>query len=350
MRDIYKKIGSYSPMADSVLFNAELSGNEKILYQLIQKLSDNDKNYCYCSRAKLAEYMGISPRTIDRLLNALRAGGYITKEYGVSWRGRREIRLSIPEKIGVVMSAETPASLPAAPETITVAELPAEVPAIAEQAAAALAAPVDKSVHYTLTDLSTYSGHGCQRIVDTGVNRLINNINISKDQEKENLCEEVKNKEKNKKTDKERLDFHTWFTRIQAVWNEELPEKRYNGNSMSLIYTALRDLLTICERFNDTEQVIAAIKRYKAYHAAPIERRVYGKRHEYSGFISFLEFGLEIFISETILDELLKDTAASTGKTLKGRNGKTFEERQKEREKFFAEMDALAGKKSKEVA
>jgi hypothetical protein len=164
------------------------------------------------------------------------------------------------------------------------------------------------------------------------------------------LCEEVKNKEKNKKTDKERLDFHTWFTRIQAVWNDELPEKRYNGNSMSLIYTALRDLLTICERFNDTGQVIAAIERYKAYRAAPIERRVYGKRHEYSGFISFLEFGLEIFISETILDELLKDTAASTGKTLKGRNGKTFEERQKEREKFFAEMEALAGKKSKEVA
>jgi hypothetical protein len=337
-------------MADSVLFNAELSGNEKVLYQLIQKLSDNDKNYCYCTRAKLAEYMGISTRTLDRLINALRAGGYITKDYGVSGRGRREIRLSIPEKIGVVMSAETPASLPDAPEIITVEELPAGVPAITGQASAEPAAPVDKSGDYPLTNMATDSGHPCQRIVDAGGDRLINNINISKDQEKENLCKEAKNKEKNKETDKERLDFHTWFTRIQAIWNEELPEKRYNGNSMSLIYTTLRDLLTICERFNDTGQVIAAIERYKAYRAAPIERRVYGKRHEYSGFISFLEFGLEIFISETVLDELLKDTAASTGKTPKGRNGKTFEERQKEREKFFAEMEALAGKKSKEVA
>jgi DNA-binding MarR family transcriptional regulator len=299
MTNIYERIGAYSPQPKAVLFNSEMKGSELKLYQLILELSDNSKGYCYCVRERLAGFMGMSTRNLDRIIKRLIDAGYIKKERGVSGSGRCEIRL---------------ACLPIAAEERAAADKNVQGTWTETSRVPRQKCPgyLDKNVQLVQVPRTMYQELRYQDHVCTGAEVFEKKEEaVGADMEKqstgfdavekdESVCDNACSSASEPKT-----DFHAWFAASMAAWNAQIPDKRYTGNSLQLTHSTLRDLLTICTRFPDPDLVTAAVGRYARYRAAPPGRRKYGKRHEYSGMVSFLEFGLEIFSAENVLADLL---------------------------------------------
>lgn len=74
-----------------------LSGTELLLYALIHSFTKGKDGLCYSSRAKLADIVGVSERTVFRMINSLKEKGCIEifSEDGV--KGIRALRTE-PEK------------------------------------------------------------------------------------------------------------------------------------------------------------------------------------------------------------------------------------------------------------
>lgn len=70
------RIGYFTVIPATVLFNNSLKPNEKLLYALITALS-NKEGYCYASNKYLGEKLGVDPKTITSWLADLRKFNYI---------------------------------------------------------------------------------------------------------------------------------------------------------------------------------------------------------------------------------------------------------------------------------
>lgn len=70
--------GFYSIITHDVLYDENLTSNEKLLYATITGLT-KQKGYCYASNDYLAEKMNTSKRSISRWLNNLEKKGYINR-------------------------------------------------------------------------------------------------------------------------------------------------------------------------------------------------------------------------------------------------------------------------------
>lgn len=65
------RVGYYSIILATILFNQELKANAKLLYALLTALS-NKEGYCFASNKYLGEKLGVNPHTILHLLSDLR--------------------------------------------------------------------------------------------------------------------------------------------------------------------------------------------------------------------------------------------------------------------------------------
>ena len=70
------KIGYYSVLPSSILFNKKLKANEKLLYAVITSLS-NKEGYCYASNKYLADLLEVQPHTISIWISELREMGFL---------------------------------------------------------------------------------------------------------------------------------------------------------------------------------------------------------------------------------------------------------------------------------
>ena len=70
------KIGYYSIIPATVLFNADLKQNEKLLYAIITILS-NKEGYCFASNAYLANLLDAKPHTISKWVSHLKEFGFL---------------------------------------------------------------------------------------------------------------------------------------------------------------------------------------------------------------------------------------------------------------------------------
>lgn len=79
MENDINRIGYYSVIPATILFNKELKPNEKLLYALITSLS-NKEGYCYASNKYLASHFDVDPVTISKWLTNLRRHNFIYVE------------------------------------------------------------------------------------------------------------------------------------------------------------------------------------------------------------------------------------------------------------------------------
>lgn len=70
------KIGYYSIIPSTVLFNKELKANEKLLYAVITVLA-NKEGYCFASNAYLGELLNSKPHTISKWVSHLKELGFV---------------------------------------------------------------------------------------------------------------------------------------------------------------------------------------------------------------------------------------------------------------------------------
>ena len=68
MKENQEKVGYYSVIPATVLYNKELKANEKLLYAIITSLACKE-GYCFASNKYLAEKLDINPKTISDLKN-----------------------------------------------------------------------------------------------------------------------------------------------------------------------------------------------------------------------------------------------------------------------------------------
>lgn len=74
-----QKIGYYSIIPATILYNKELKANEKILYAIITSLA-NKEGYCYASNRYIAEKLGVGTNTVSGWITDLRRRGFIQLE------------------------------------------------------------------------------------------------------------------------------------------------------------------------------------------------------------------------------------------------------------------------------
>jgi len=79
VNDENQRIGYFSVIPATVLFNKELKPNEKLLYALITSLS-NKEGYCYASNKYLGKFFEVDPVTVSRWLTNLRRNHFIFVE------------------------------------------------------------------------------------------------------------------------------------------------------------------------------------------------------------------------------------------------------------------------------
>ena len=77
--DENQKIGYYSIIPTTILFNEKLKPNVKLLYAVITSLT-NKEGYCYASNGYLGEKFNVNPKTISNWLKELRKYNYIVVE------------------------------------------------------------------------------------------------------------------------------------------------------------------------------------------------------------------------------------------------------------------------------
>lgn len=71
-----QRIGYYSVIPATILFNEKLKPNEKLLYAIITSLS-NKEGYCYASNKYLGEKLGVDHVTVSRWITDLRRNNYV---------------------------------------------------------------------------------------------------------------------------------------------------------------------------------------------------------------------------------------------------------------------------------
>ena len=74
-----EKIGYYSVIPATVLYNKELKANEKLLYAIITSLACKE-GYCFASNKYLAEKLDVNPKTVSSWISDLRDKGFIMLE------------------------------------------------------------------------------------------------------------------------------------------------------------------------------------------------------------------------------------------------------------------------------
>ena len=79
MNENQEKVGYYSVIPATVLYNKELKANEKLLYAIITSLACKE-GYCFASNKYLAEKLDVNPKTISSWISDLRDKGFIKLE------------------------------------------------------------------------------------------------------------------------------------------------------------------------------------------------------------------------------------------------------------------------------
>ena len=79
MKENKEKIGYYSVIPATVLYNKELKANEKLLYAIITSLACKE-GYCFASNKYLAEKLDVNPKTVSSWISDLRDKGFIMLE------------------------------------------------------------------------------------------------------------------------------------------------------------------------------------------------------------------------------------------------------------------------------
>lgn len=79
MKENQEKVGYYSVIPATVLYNKELKANEKLLYAIITSLACKE-GYCFASNKYLAEKLDINPKTISSWISDLKNKNFIVVE------------------------------------------------------------------------------------------------------------------------------------------------------------------------------------------------------------------------------------------------------------------------------
>ena len=79
MKENKEKIGYYSVIPATVLYNKELKANEKLLYAIITSLACKE-GYCFASNKYLAEKLNVNPKTVSSWISDLRDKDFIIVE------------------------------------------------------------------------------------------------------------------------------------------------------------------------------------------------------------------------------------------------------------------------------
>lgn len=70
MKENENRIGYYSVIPATVLYNKELKANEKLLYAIITSLACKEE-YCFASNEYLAEKLGVNRKTVSSWITHL---------------------------------------------------------------------------------------------------------------------------------------------------------------------------------------------------------------------------------------------------------------------------------------
>ena len=79
MKENQEKVGYYSVIPATVLYNKELKANEKLLYAIITSLACKE-GYCFATNKYLAEKLDVNPKTISSWISNLRDRNFIIVE------------------------------------------------------------------------------------------------------------------------------------------------------------------------------------------------------------------------------------------------------------------------------
>ena len=79
MKENQEKVGYYSVIPATVLYNKELKANEKLLYAIITSLACKE-GYCFTSNKYLAEKLDVNPKTISSWICDLKNKNFIVVE------------------------------------------------------------------------------------------------------------------------------------------------------------------------------------------------------------------------------------------------------------------------------
>ena len=79
MKENQEKVGYYSVIPATVLYNKELKANEKLLYAIITSLAFKE-GYCFASNKYLAEKLNVNPKTVSSWISDLRDKDFIIVE------------------------------------------------------------------------------------------------------------------------------------------------------------------------------------------------------------------------------------------------------------------------------
>ena len=79
MKENQEKVGYYSVIPATVLYNKELKANEKLLYAIITSLACKE-GYCFASNKYLAEKLDVNSKTVSSWISDLRDKGFIIVE------------------------------------------------------------------------------------------------------------------------------------------------------------------------------------------------------------------------------------------------------------------------------
>lgn len=79
MKENQEKVGYYSVIPATVLYNKELKANEKLLYAIITSLACKE-GYCFASNKYLAEKLDVNPKTISSWISDLKNNNFIVVE------------------------------------------------------------------------------------------------------------------------------------------------------------------------------------------------------------------------------------------------------------------------------
>ncbi len=79
MKENQEKVGYYSVIPATVLYNKELKANEKLLYAIITSLACKE-GYCFASNKYLAEKLDVNPKTISSWICDLKNKNFIVVE------------------------------------------------------------------------------------------------------------------------------------------------------------------------------------------------------------------------------------------------------------------------------
>ena len=67
-----EKVGYYSVIPSTILYNKNLKANEKLLYAMITSLVCKE-GYCFATNSYFSEELGVHPKTVSSWISHLKA-------------------------------------------------------------------------------------------------------------------------------------------------------------------------------------------------------------------------------------------------------------------------------------